>query len=199
MSQKILIVKHYGNTDVKLLETWDDNDLVSTIDKAAKEAEKDGIVFETANIPEKYLEKQGIKIIPCDIVEIENRGYGMTEAQKNGIEAYATCKDCDSFEYGSCYRYGGICNPDDEQDCIHSCNTFEMCYDGNENDRLRTFIILDDDVKDRLSDDPHDPLLPWILEHVCNDNEFVRQKVDELKAGTDYDPENWKIRAKQFA
>lgn len=55
----------------------------------------------------------------AEVIEMESFRTGTTALEKLGY-GIARCRHCNSFEEGSCYRYGGTCNPDAANlDCLH--------------------------------------------------------------------------------
>lgn len=184
--------RDYGNiTNVAFLAP-EGIDAEKAILDAAKEAERDGLRFTLSAIPEKYLNRQGLKPLEVKNIELEDHRYGRTIAEDNGIWC-AACRDCDSFEDGSCYRYGGICDPDNSpDDCIHGDNIVILGYNIDENVPIWIPLMLDDPIMDKL--DNADKTNPWIVEQLqAEDNEWS-ETIKQITTRPDYDPNGWTIR-----
>ena len=68
---------------------------------------------------------------------------GQTEQEKAGVYE-ATCRDCSSFEDGSCFRHGGLCDPNAcDSDCVHGDNIF--CVKHLRNETVE-FIVVEKDL-----------------------------------------------------
>lgn len=124
-----VILKDYAETETitfKCEEKINADDVSALMNQAADLAEKDGFVGWMQDIPEKYFSEVGLKVVPHIITEIDNMKIGETEQEKAGVYV-ATCRDCNSFEDGSCYKYGGLCDPNAcDSDCVHGENIFRV-------------------------------------------------------------------------
>lgn len=69
---------------------------------------------------------------------------GQTEQEKAGVYV-ATCRDCNSFEDGSCYKYGGLCDPNAcDCDCVHGENIFRVEHEKN---KTVEFVAVENDLE----------------------------------------------------
>lgn len=142
-----VILKDYSETDTITFECEEKinaDDVSTLMHQAADLAEKDGFVGWMQNIPEKYFSEVCLKVVPHIITEIDNMKIGQTEQEKAGVYV-ATCRDCNSFEDGSCYKYGGLCDPNAcDSDCVHGENIFRVEHKKN---KTVEFVTVDNDLE----------------------------------------------------
>lgn len=141
-----VILKDYAETETITFEcatNIDSNAIWELINQAADLAEKDGFVGWAQNIPEKYFSEVGLKVVPHLVAGIDNMKIGQTEQEKAGVYE-ATCRDCSSFEDGSCFRHGGLCDPNAcDSDCVHGDNIFRVEHLRN---KTVEFIVVEKDL-----------------------------------------------------
>lgn len=127
-------------TGIRVFEKGDAlsrEEIVEAVNKAAEAAEDDGFRGTYVDLPEKYLEMYGVSAFDYPIVDFEAYTIGATEAEKKGFYE-ACCGDCDSYESGTCYKWGGTCNPNDvELDCVHGDEIYTIIVDRDTNEEER--------------------------------------------------------------
>lgn len=127
-------------TGIRVFEKGDAlsrEEIVEAVNKAAEAAEDDGLRGTYVDLPEKYLEMYGVSAFDYPIVDFEAYTIGATEAEKKGFYE-ACCGDCDSYESGTCYKWGGTCNPNDvELDCVHGDEIYTIIVDRDTNEEER--------------------------------------------------------------
>lgn len=127
-------------TGIRVFEKGDAlsrEEIVEAVNKAAEAAEDDGFRGTYVDLPEKYLEMYGVSAFDYPIVDFEAYTIGATEAEKKGFYE-ACCGDCDSYESGTCYKWGGTCDPNDvELDCVHGDEIYTIIVDRDTNEEER--------------------------------------------------------------
>lgn len=141
-----VVLKDYSEIETITFECEEKinaDDVSTLMHQAADLAEKDGFVGWMQDIPEKYFLEMGLKVVPYAVAEIDNMKIGQTEQEKAGVYE-ATCRDCSSFEDGSCFRHGGLCDPNAcDSDCVHGDNIFRVEHLRNE---TVEFIVVEKDL-----------------------------------------------------
>lgn len=127
-------------TGIRVFEKGDAlsrEEIVEAVNKAAEAAEDDGFRGTYVDLPEKYLEMYGVSAFDYPIVDFEAYTIGATEAEKKGFYE-ACCGDCNSYESGTCYKWGGTCDPNDvELDCVHGDEIYTIIVDRDTNEEER--------------------------------------------------------------
>ena len=156
--------------------------------QAQNEAEKDGYIGTTSNIPETYLTKHGIKLTPIAPIIIHDISFGKTPAEKKGVY-YACCRHCWHYENGVCGKYGGTCDPEDEEtDCITGDDIYILRYASEST--LYDFILpLQLSINTAVSKET----IPWILDVIKENGDEISEDMEVLEQADDYDLENWSL------
>ena len=127
-------------TGIRVFEKGDAlsrEEIVEAVNKAAEAAEDDGFRGTYVDLPEKYLEMYGVSAFDYPIVDFEAYTIGATEAEKKGFYV-ACCGDCNSYESGTCYKWGGTCDPNDvELDCVHGDEIYTIIVDRDTDEEER--------------------------------------------------------------
>lgn len=139
MNQKIICFEDYGIRKVQLFAAPEDVDIEVAFKEALKEAADEGITCLRSEIPEKYLERAGLERMDVQILEHDNCKISQTPAERAGIFR-PECRFCDSFDAGICLKYGGACDPTDEEDCLHCSGLAFLLYD---NKSIQSFVVDD--------------------------------------------------------
>lgn len=185
MKSTLLFIKDYGNTYPVILSAPDHIDIKDAFFAACNDAANDGIRFSSPHIPDKYLLKHHLKRENLPVMELQIHHYGQTPSEAGGV-SYPTCRNCNSFEDGSCYRYGGICNPDDEEDCIHSESIYQLTYESDEHP-FQCHVDITDEIAEK--DNPILDILPLLLSNKDNTSKTIQELIDSK----DYDAAFWKL------
>lgn len=142
-----VVLKDYSEIETITFECEEKinaDDVSTLMHQAADLAEKDGFVGWMQDIPEKYFLEMGLKVVPYAVAEIDNMKIGQTEQEKAGVYV-ATYRDCNSFEEGSCYKYGGLCDPNAcDCDCVHGENIFRVEHEKN---KTVEFVTVENDLE----------------------------------------------------
>ena len=127
-------------TGIRVFEKGDAlsrEEIVEAVNKAAEAAEDDGFRGTYVDLPEKYLEMYGVSAFDYPIVDFEAYTIGATEAEKKGFYE-ACCGDCNSYESGTCYKWGGTCDPNVvELDCVHGDEIYTIIVDRDTDEEER--------------------------------------------------------------
>lgn len=174
MQEKIYIIEDYGVKKVFYLTAEDDADMDASLKKAAELATADGVQGMLSEIPEKYLQKAGLCRKEIPVAFFPDTVLAISEMEKAGIYR-AECRSCCSFEDGFCFKYGGSCNPSDENDCCRGDNIYQISYEDIEHE-----------FKQRLYIEEDDPKLEDILEKIQSEFPEVKEILE-----SDYEPESW--------
>lgn len=180
MQEKIYMIKDYAKTKILYLMAEDGVDMDARLEEAKQLAISDGVKGMFHEIPKKYLEKVGLYPKEIPVVYCPDTVLAVSKMEKAGIH-FAECRDCDAFEEGSCYRYGGICNPSTENDCCHGYNIYELSYEDIEYEFRRILYI-----------DNENP-------NAEETAKIIQEEIPEVKEilESDYEPECWMIHKKQ--
>lgn len=197
MQQKIIVFRDYGNVEVSLFQAEDSVNIPKTILDAAKEAEKDGNCFTLSNVPENYLKKYGLEKLQIETIEMQDHTFGKTPAEQSGIYR-PTCRDCNSFEEGSCCRYGGLCNPDAEKDyCLHAEDIFLLNYRAD-NTCMNILVRLDGtrmwelELPAAKESVAYGPAIQGILDQILTGEEW-EWEAKQIQDIANYNPEKWAL------
>lgn len=132
-------------TGIRVFEKGDAlsrEEIVEAVNKAAEAAEDDGFRGTYVDLPEKYLEMYGVSAFDYPIVDFEAYTIGAAEAEKKGFYE-ACCGDCDSYESGTCYKWGGTCDPNDvELDCVHGDEIYTIIVDRDTDEEERLMYCI---------------------------------------------------------
>ena len=180
MQEKIYIIEDYGEKKVFYLTAEDSADMDARLKKAAELATADGVRGMLSEIPNEYLEKAGLRKKEILVTFFPDTVLAISEMEEAGIYR-AECRYCSAFEDGSCYKYGGICNPSDENDCCHGDNIYELCYEDIEYEFSQKLYI-----------EEKNPELEEILKKIQSEFPEVKEILE-----SDYEPECWCFYKKQ--
>ena len=132
-------------TGIRVFEKGDAlsrEEIVEAVKKAAEAAEDDVFRGTYVDLPEKYLEMYGVSAFDYPIVDFEAYTIGATEAEKKGFYE-ACCGDCNSYESGTCYKWGGTCNPNNvELDCVHGDEIYTIIVDRDTDEEERLMYCI---------------------------------------------------------
>lgn len=147
----LVVLGEYGYNSYLVLEHEDGTEVNCLLKKIVQDAITDGVEYtDVSKIPGKYFEKYGIKKIDFSIFETETLPRILApekEYEKAGIHI-ACCRDCSSFDSGSCFKYGGRADPDSENDCCHGEEIYQLIYE-DEDDLVylkNSLVALDRDI-----------------------------------------------------
>ncbi|MGN0514398.1 MAG: hypothetical protein ACI4GD_08965 [Lachnospiraceae bacterium] len=174
MESRILVkVTDYGNQDTFIV-TGQGNvqDAFCQMLGLIKKEQKFPCSIST--IPDIYYEKFGLAKEKLPVIELQETILVENEMQKLGIN-FASCRDCDSFTDGSCGHWGGICDPDDECDHIHSNNIFLLSY---EDSSFQSYICLSESKP-----------IQEIIDILSKDSDS--NAVKDIVMADDYDESHW--------
>lgn len=143
MQTKIIVIRDYSVITTIALKAEDNINIDKNFHMAIDAAKKDNVDCYISTLPEKYLNKYGIYVDhSMEFSTIDDMGLKIKDVYE------PECRYCDSFEEGTCYKYGGLCDPSDMCDCFHSeTGMVEVFYDGQLSDR---FYCTDDEYKDKV-------------------------------------------------
>ena len=176
MQEKIYIIEDYGEKKVFYLTAEDGADMDASLKKAAEFATADGVRGMLSEIPDEYLEKAGLCRKEIPVAFFPDTVLAISEMEKAGIYR-AECRSCSSFEDGFCFKYGGSCNPSDENNCCRGDNVYELSYDDDERQFSKKLYIEEDN-----------PKLEDVLEKIQSEFPEVKEILE-----SDYNPEDWSI------
>lgn len=179
MNQKLFIIKDFCNCSFILLAAAEGVDIKERFDEAVAAAVKDGLNFRLSDLPEEYLNKFQLSVVPVEPVEMDDCSFGKSTMEEKGI-LFARCRHCNSFEDGSCFRHGGVCNPDGSDTCIDGEDIYALRYDGID----ITYLLLESF--------PVKPVLDIIEIIAANDDE-ISSKIKEIKNSDGYNSLRWDL------
>lgn len=172
MNQKIVVFEDYGNRSTQLFAAPDGTDIEDALMKAVGYAAEAGETCLRSELPEKYLTKAGLTRIDIEVVRFGDGNIGLTPSEQAGIFR-PECRYCDAFEEGTCWKYGGTCDPSDEEDCLRCNEKTTLTY---EEDPVQSFIITGD------------PLMPVEVAEITKDE---YEDIKEIIENPDYDSSLW--------
>lgn len=179
MNVRFFVFRDYSNIRYLPISAPDGVDIEESFGLAVQDAVADGLCFNISSIPKHYLEKYGLKVLPKELIhETYDHSYGQTAMDEIGMD-YATCRKCNSFEDGSCYKYGGICNPDGIEDCLHAEYIFILRY----GDKDICYLDLGDSSTK----------IDVILAAICSMKDETSEEILSIQNMGTYDPALWKL------
>lgn len=127
MERMLIHIEEYANRKSMILEAADDIKcrFDTMIQKVMNESKTPCCI---STIPDEYYKEFGIRKIVIPEYTYSDCVLVKDKLEENGI-SIACCRDCNSFDEGGCFKYGGLCDPECEgNDCLHADDIYSLRY-----------------------------------------------------------------------
>lgn len=171
--RKLFVFENYDRTEYMYLEGYN---IDRSFDKAVEDAKKDNVLLPINAIPEKYLERYGLRRIPIKIRSCSYQRLGKNKMEMAGI-SYAFCEYCNKFQNGYCLKYGCQSSPEAYIGQCFTGDGYKLYYD---EELIHILIVEDPNV---LKD----------MDYFISQMNGPDQKVTGIINSKDYDKSLWSV------
>jgi len=159
------------------------NDIMTKCNSAVAKAVQDNVHGTLSNMPDNYLQAEGLKPLDVMTVKIQDSCLAPLNYEKAGF-SLCNCNNCYNNESGVCFKYGGVIDSSSESECFRSENhcVFKVMYDGEEQFKFCREILYSKQHKFKSNHLTQTPAQIWELfktenQHLTEIEDFHPEKI----------------------